>query len=92
MEFVELEPQSCRRHNATPGDRLSPTEPPLSDRREVLVSITESGIVLLDQIAKPLQECHATQLSHLTAPELKSLVQLLKKAREPHEPEASHWQ
>ncbi len=64
----------------------------LSDRREVLVSITESGIALLDQIAKPLQECHAQQLNHLSAPELKSLIQLLKKAREPHEPDASHWQ
>jgi DNA-binding MarR family transcriptional regulator len=64
----------------------------VTDRREVLVSITESGTALIDQIAKPLHECHSRQLSHLNATELKSLIQLLKKAREPHEPDGSHWQ
>jgi DNA-binding MarR family transcriptional regulator len=61
------------------------------DRRTVLVGISESGLALLDQIAEPLRECHERQLGHLSSSELKALVQLLHKARAPHEPENSPW-
>ena len=37
-----------------------------TDRRAVLVGITESGVALLDEIADPLRDCHARQLGHLT--------------------------
>ena len=63
----------------------------VEDRRAVLVAITENGIRLLDRLTKPLAECHASQLQHLTSVELKSLIQLLKKAREPHEQLDSPW-
>jgi DNA-binding MarR family transcriptional regulator len=61
------------------------------DRRAVLVGITESGLALLEQIAEPLRECHERQLGHLPSSYLKALVQLLYKARAPHEPEHSPW-
>ncbi len=61
------------------------------DRRAVLVGITESGLALLEQIAEPLRECHERQLGHLSPSDLKALVQLLYKARAPHEPEHSPW-
>ena len=61
------------------------------DRRSVLVSVTKAGLTLLQQIAKPLQACHERQLGHLSQSELKSLIQLLRKARAPHEPETSRW-
>jgi DNA-binding MarR family transcriptional regulator len=61
------------------------------DRRAVLVSITESGLALLRQIAQPLRECHDQQLGHLSSSDLKALIQLLHKARVPHEPEDSPW-
>ena len=61
------------------------------DRRLVLVGITESGLALLEQMAEPLRDCHERQLGHLSSSELKALVQLLRKARVPHEPEDSHW-
>jgi DNA-binding MarR family transcriptional regulator len=61
------------------------------DRRAVLVGITEPGLALLDQIAGPLRECHERQLGHLTGDELRTLIDLLKRARGPHEPDGSPW-
>ncbi len=63
----------------------------LTDRRTVLVGITESGLALVGEIAAPLRACHARQLGHLPAADLKKLVALLKAAREPHEPDGSMW-
>ncbi len=62
-----------------------------TDRRSVFVGITVEGLALIGQIDKPLRECHEKQLGHLTGPELKSLVQLLHRVREPHEPPESPW-
>src|SRR5690349_22026591 len=61
------------------------------DRRSVLVGVTAGGLALLDEIAGPLRECHARQLGHLPAADLKKLTALLKAARAPHEPEGSAW-
>jgi DNA-binding MarR family transcriptional regulator len=61
------------------------------DRRAVLVTITASGMALLDRIADPLKACHERQLGHLSGTELKSLIALLKAARAPHEPPGSPW-
>jgi DNA-binding MarR family transcriptional regulator len=63
-----------------------------TNRRIVEVRITESGSQLLEQISEPLRECHARQLGHLSAIDLKQLCQLLRKARGPHESTDSHWQ
>ncbi len=62
-----------------------------TDRRAVLVGITESGIALLEQIAEPLSDCHQRQLGHLSATDLKRLVHLLREVRTPHEPADSRW-
>ncbi|MBA3314050.1 MAG: MarR family transcriptional regulator [Planctomycetota bacterium] len=67
--------------------RLRPPE----NRRQVLVSITAAGIALLDEMAAPIQTCHAKQLGHLSKADLNQLATLLKKARQPHEPEGSCW-
>lgn len=61
------------------------------DRRSVFVNITPGGLDLLRQIAKPLADCHERQLGHLSEGDLKSLVELLKAARQPHEPDDSPW-
>ncbi len=65
---------------------------PLENRRLVLINITAKGLRLLDEIAKPLQECHAKQLGHLDKAELDQLVSLLKNARKPHEQDKNPWQ
>lgn len=62
-----------------------------SNRRVVHVGVTAAGLALLDELADEVRECHGRQLGHLTAGELRTLADLLRKAREPHEPEASSW-
>ena len=55
------------------------------NRRVVEVSITRSGIELLDQVHSAVQDCHRRQLGHLDAKSLRQLTKLLKAARSPHE-------
>lgn len=66
-------------------------ERPADDRRTVRVAITPEGVQLLGRIARPLAECHRRQLGHLTQGEMRELIRLLQKAREPHEPPAGAW-
>ncbi len=64
---------------------------PAENRRMVRIGITAAGEALLEEIAIPLQECHARQLGHLSAAELRQLCALLRAARGPHEVDASSW-
>lgn len=52
-----------------------------SDRRVVMISITEKGRQLVETIRKPLLEIHQQNLGHMTQDELSQLNQLLVKAR-----------
>lgn len=56
------------------------------NRRVVEVGITPAGLALLDELARPVCECHDRQLGHLSAAELAQLTALLERARKPHEP------
>lgn len=74
------------------GDRgLIERERPHDNRRVVNVGITPQGLVLLDELAAQVKDCHARQLGHLNAGEMRTLVELLQRARAPHEPDASSW-
>jgi DNA-binding MarR family transcriptional regulator len=66
-------------------------ERPAANRRTVHVGITPGGVSLLDEIAEEVRACHERQLGHLSSGELRTLVDLLRKARTPHEPEDSTW-
>ena len=66
-------------------------ERPPHNRRTVHVGITVAGIALLDEMAGEVRACHARQLGHLSQAELRTLVELLRKSRSPHEPEESTW-
>ncbi len=61
------------------------------DRRTVYVGITPAGVALLDALAQEVRDCHARQLGHLEPDELKTLTRLLRKAREPFEPDDNPW-
>jgi DNA-binding MarR family transcriptional regulator len=65
---------------------------PADNRRIVRIGITAAGTALLRELQKPIRECHARQLGHLSARQLSDLVGLLRAAREPHESEDSNWQ
>jgi DNA-binding MarR family transcriptional regulator len=66
-------------------------ERPADNRRVVNVGVTEQGLALLTQLADEVRACHQRQLGHLAPEEMQTLVALLRKAREPHEPETGGW-
>ena len=61
------------------------------NRRVVEVSITRQGQALLKKMDQSVVAMHHQQLGHLSAPEHNKLIQLLKKAREPHEDASCDW-
>jgi len=63
----------------------------VEDRRTVLVGITTEGLRLVKELQRPLAQCHQKQVGHLSAKELKTLCELLSRAREPHESEDGFW-
>lgn len=71
--------------------RFIERERPPGNRRIVYVEITPRGIALLDQLDGAVRECHLRQLGHLKAAELKNLIDLLCRARAPHEAPDSDW-
>src|SRR5258706_11422922 len=64
---------------------------PADNRRTVMINITPAGLELLNQLAADVRDCHARQLGHLSASQVRTLIDLLQKARAPHEPEGSDW-
>jgi DNA-binding MarR family transcriptional regulator len=66
-------------------------ERPAANRRVVMVGITEAGKRLLAEIGPEVRDCHTRQLGHLDAGEMRTLVELLKKARGPHEVPEGNW-
>jgi len=64
---------------------------PADNRRTVMISITPAGLELLEKIAEDVRDCHARQLGHLSGSQMRTLIDLLQKARAPHEPQGSDW-
>ena len=65
-------------------------ERPADNRRVVNVVITPSGATLLDQMADDVRACATRQLGHLSNEQVNTLIDLLRHARQPHEP-AGEW-
>ncbi|MCU0876355.1 MAG: MarR family transcriptional regulator [Pirellulaceae bacterium] len=61
------------------------------NRRVVQVGISPAGIALLAELEGPVRECHQRQLGHLPAQHLRTLVELLRECRRPHEAAESPW-
>ncbi len=66
-------------------------ERPADNRRVVNVGITEKGLALLQELAEEVRKCHVRQLGHLQPDEMRTLIDLLRKARVPHESPESNW-
>ena len=66
-------------------------ERPADNRRVVNVGITEKGLALLEELAEEVRQCHVRQLGHLQPDEMRTLIELLRKARVPHELPESNW-
>ena len=46
---------------------------------------------MLDELAGEVRECHVRQLGHMSSEEMRMLIELLRKARGPHEAAESNW-
>lgn len=66
-------------------------ERPADNRRVVMVGVTDVGVTLLDELNAEVRDCHLRQLGHMSPEEMRVLVDLLVKAREPHESADSNW-
>ena len=64
---------------------------PAKNRRVVQVAITDAGLDLLREVAAPVRACHARQLGHLSAAQLRQVADLLREARRPHEDAEGDW-
>src|SRR5580658_3002042 len=53
------------------------------DRRVIYVALTDQGMTTLAALDEPLVALHHTLLGHLSQGELKELIRLLEKLREP---------
>jgi DNA-binding MarR family transcriptional regulator len=61
------------------------------NRRVVRVRITAAGLKLLKELDRPVKQCHARQLGHLSRDQLVQLAALLRDARQPHEEDKGTW-
>jgi DNA-binding MarR family transcriptional regulator len=91
QRLISRAPDITRMLDKLQRRRLIERERKADNRRVVEVKITQAGIDLLRQMADAVQEMHARQLGHLNAAELKELVRLLKRARDPHEDATCDW-
>jgi len=71
--------------------KLVERQRPADNRRTVMINITPAGVNLLNQLAEDVRECHTRQIGHLSPSQMRTLIDLLQKARAPHEPEGSDW-
>jgi DNA-binding MarR family transcriptional regulator len=55
----------------------------VEDRRVIFVEITGAGLAVLARIDKPVLELNRNLLGHLAQKEIRQLIRLLEKAREP---------
>lgn len=51
------------------------------DRRVIITSITAGGIELLQQLRQPMLDLQKRQLGHMSAADLRQLIELLEQAR-----------
>jgi DNA-binding MarR family transcriptional regulator len=61
------------------------------NRRVVHVGIARAGLTLLHELDRAVRECHARQLGHLGRADLRTLTELLRAARRPHEALGGDW-
>lgn len=59
------------------------------NRRVVFVSITAGGVAVVKRLAADVQRCGKDQLGHLERTTLRTLIDILKQARGPHEDAAT---
>ncbi len=91
QRLVSRAPDITRMLDKLEERKLIERERNAENRRVVRICITAEGKRLLQEVKEPLKKCHREQLGHLTREELDQLIELLRKARTPHESQESPW-
>jgi MarR family transcriptional regulator, organic hydroperoxide resistance regulator len=82
QRMITRDPDITRLLDRLEARKLISRERDPSDRRIVCTRITEEGMKLLEELNKPLVECHARQLAHMEEPQLTQLIGLLEQVRQ----------
>jgi len=90
-KLISRAPDMTRLLDKLEARKLVRRERRSENRRVVEVAITDEGLQLLKQLDTPVQACARQQLGHLGQSSLQSLVDLLHRARQPHEDPDSIW-
>jgi DNA-binding MarR family transcriptional regulator len=91
-KLISRAPDMTRLLDKLESRQLVQRERRSENRRVVEVAITPEGLQLLQQLDAPVQTCNRQQLGHLDGPNLQALIDLLHRARAPHEDADSIWQ
>ncbi len=89
--LISRGPDTTRMLDRLEQRRLIVRERKSDNRRVVEIAITPEGMALLDEMAQPVREMHEKQLGHLSRSDLRDLVALLRRTREPHEDASCDW-
>lgn len=89
--LISRGPDTTRMLDRLGKRRLIWRERKSANRRVVEVAITDAGLTLLDEMAEEVVDMHRRQLGHLKRGDQRSLVELLRRARSPHEDASCDW-
>jgi DNA-binding MarR family transcriptional regulator len=87
--LVSRAPDMTRMLDKLEGRRLVRRRRSVANRRLVEVSITPAGRALVARLADAVRQCGHDQLGHLDRRALRSLIDLHKQARGPHDRDAA---
>jgi len=90
-KLISRAPDMTRMLDRLEERRLIHRERKPENRRVVEVGIAAAGLELLEKLSTFVREGHKRQLGHLTAGQLKQLIELLQATRDPHEEPDSRW-
>ena len=90
-KLISRAPDMTRMLDRLEQRKLVHRERKIENRRVVEVGISPAGLELLDELSTLVREGNKRQLGHLTARDLKQLIELLQAARNPHEVQGSRW-
>ena len=80
--MINRDPDITRLLARLEGRKLIMRRRDRNDRRVIMTSITAVGLDLLKNLDEPVVQFHRKMLGHLEPPQLRSLIDLLEKARD----------
>lgn len=89
--LISRAPDITRMLDKLEGEGWIRRERSSEDRRAVMVGLTQKGLALLREMEVSVKQMHVAQVGHLTVDQMRSLIELLRLVRSPHETDESDW-